>query len=128
MQPNFSSKLLSNKTPEELENMEKGAKFLDFSFKKLIDQVEEIIDEENTVKMSEVSNTIKDILDKEDNKDMKIFQNAHPEVDIANLEFNLPICIQSGGKFTFDLSTESSDQNLTEDTITLNMCCEYAEV
>lgn len=124
----FFERITIKKTPEELENLEKGAKFLDYSFKKLIDQIEEIVDDDDTVKMIEVSNKIKDILDVENNEEIKAFNKANPNVDTANLEYNLPICIQSGGNFRYDLATESTDKALNEDTIWLSMCCEYAEV
>lgn len=118
----FFEKITSKKTQEELENLEKGAKFLDFSFKKLIDEVEEIIDDNANVKMSELSDKIKNSLENENNKDLKVFQNANPKIDIANLDYNLPIQIQSGGNFTYDLTAESSNSNLTDDTIWLSMC------
>ena len=124
----FFERLTIKKTPEELENLDKGAKFLDYSFKKLIDQIEEIIDDDDSVKMIDASNKIKDILDIEANENIKAFSKANANVDIANLEYNLPICIQSGGNFDYALSTESSDKLLTEDTIWLSMCVEYAEV
>jgi nucleosome binding factor SPN SPT16 subunit len=124
----FFEGITIKKTPEELENLEKGAKFLDFSFKKLIDQIEDIVDDDETVKMNEVSKNIKDILDVENNDDIKTFAKANPGIDIANLEYNSPICIQSGGNFSYDLATESGDKALKEDTILLTMYCEYAEV
>ena len=117
----FFEGITIKKTAEELENLEKGAKFLDFSFKKLIDQIEDIVDDDETVKMNEVSKNIKDILDVENNEDIKTFAKANPEIDIANLEYNSPICIQSGGNFSYDLATESSDKVLKEDTILITM-------
>lgn len=124
----FFEKITIIKTPEELGNLEKGAKFLDFSLKKLIDEVEEIIDNDDDVLMNELSSKVKNSLENENNKDMKVFINSNPSIDIANLDYNLPIQIQSGGNFTYDLSVDSPSQNLTDDTIWLSMCCEYAEV
>lgn len=117
----FFESITLKKTPEELENMQKGAKFLDYSFKKLIDEVEEIIDADDSVKMSEISTKIKNSLDTENIKGLE-------GLDLANLDYNLPVCIQSGGNFKYDPATESADKVLTDDTIWLSMCCEYAEV
>jgi nucleosome binding factor SPN SPT16 subunit len=124
----FFESITIKKSPQELENLEKGAKFLDYSFKKLIDQIEEIVDDDDSVKMIEASNKIKNILDVENNADIIAFQKANTQIDIANLEYNLPILVQSGGNFSYNMSTESSENILTEDTIWLSMCCEYAEV
>jgi len=122
----FIETMTIKKTPEELENLDKAANFMDFAFKKLIDQIEEVVDDDDTVQMSEISNKIKDILEVEENEDQKAFQKKFPTVDIANLDYNMPICIQSGGNFDYKLSTESTDKVLKEDTIWLSMCFEYA--
>jgi nucleosome binding factor SPN SPT16 subunit len=98
---------------------------MDFAFKKLIDQIEEIVDDDDTIKMVEVSNKIKGILEEEENDDSKAFQKEFPNVDIANLDYTLPICIQSGGNFSYNLSAGSSENALKEDTIWLSMCFEY---
>lgn len=123
-----SSESRANKTNEELENLEKGSKFLDYSFKKLIDTIEEIIDENDSVKMIDISNKIKESLESNNDNDFKQFQKSNPTIDIANLYYNLPIQIQSGGNFSYDLSVESKDTDLADDTIWLSMCCEYAEM
>ena len=124
----FFEKIIIKKTSEELENLEKGAKFLDHSFKKLIDAVEEIIDDNNDTKMSEISNKIKQSLETENNKDIKQFKTLNPQIDVDNLYYNLPILIQSGGNFAYHQTAESENKPLADDTIWLSICCEYAEV
>ena len=124
----FFEKIIIKKTDEELENLEKGAKFLDYSFKKLIDAVEEIIDDNNDTKMIEISNKIKQSLENENDKDMKTFKNTNQKIDVDNLYYNLPILIQSGGNFVYHQTAESENKPLADDTIWLSMWCEYGEV
>lgn len=118
----FFEKIIIKKTSEELENLEKGAKFLDHSFKKLIDAVEEIIDDNNDTKMSEISNKIKQSLETENDKDIKHFKALNPKIDVDNLYYNLPILIQSGGNFVYHQTAESENKPLADDTIWLSVC------
>ena len=64
-------KVHSVKTTFELQNLGRSAKFVSWTFKKIIKELEDIIDEEKKIKHSQIQKKIEGLL--EDKKALKAF-------------------------------------------------------
>lgn len=93
----FMTKTQQLKVACEHFNMREAAKFNEWTFGRIISEIEEIIDEEKTVKHSFIQEKVEATLSND--TAMSQFSDSNPSIDANFLEYNLPVMIQSGGKF-----------------------------
>lgn len=116
------------KTASELKNLKTSAAFTDWTFKKIISEVETILENDKTTKHSTIQKKIEGCLD--DDEQMKSFTKAHPGLNTSFLEYPLPVLIQSGSQpFTVNkFQVESSDENLVSQAIYINVCSKFSDM
>lgn len=85
------------KTSSELKNLKVAGAFTEWTFSKIISEVEDIIDEDKQVKHSIIQKRIEGSLDNEDV--MVQFTSKHGGCSSSFLDYPLPVLIQSGGEF-----------------------------
>jgi|LakMenEpi03Aug12_release.lakeMendotaPanAssembly.Ray.scaffolds.fasta_scaffold247080_1 nucleosome binding factor SPN SPT16 subunit len=88
------------KTTSELNNLKISSEFTDWTFKKIIEEVESVFEYNKTVKHSHIQKKIEGCL--EDETMMTSFLKNHPSIDSSFLEYPLPILIQSGSNFSLN--------------------------
>ena len=88
------------KTTSELNNLKISSEFTDWTFRKIIDEVESVFEYNKTVKHSHIQKNIESCL--EDETMMTSFLKNHPNIDSSFLEYPLPILIQSGSNFSLN--------------------------
>lgn len=98
--------------------------FTEWTFKKIIDEVEDIIEEKKQVKHSQIQKRVEALLDNE--QAMAKFKHCQ---DVSFLDYPLPILIQSGGAFQIHkFSVDSSQDKLHSQAIYVNVCGKYCDM
>jgi nucleosome binding factor SPN SPT16 subunit len=99
------------KTSSELKNLKVAAAFTEWTFTKIISEVEDILDGDLQVKHSVIQKRIENALDNADV--MKQFTSKHPGCEKEFLDYPIPIMIQSGGEFNVQkFQIESNNDKL----------------
>ena len=107
--------------------MRVAAKFVQWTFTNLVNEVEDIIDGEKHVKHSHIQKKIESVLEKEGA--LNNFAKKFEGVKTNFLEYPLPVLIQSGEIFTLNKFNVQSDQNkLNAETVYLNICGKYKDM
>ena len=112
----------------ELENMKIASRFVRWTCKNLIEEIENIIDSEKEIKHSQISNKVEKMLEKPE-QIAKFLGSLPQKIDSSLLEYPLGLLIQSGSTFTINRLNVQSDQNkLNGETIYLNACGKYRDM
>ena len=77
----FLHELVSSKTDEDMEMVQKAGCFTAFVTKRLISRIEDVVDEENKVSHSKVANDLKTEFEEEESKVVKKFKAKYPDID-----------------------------------------------
>lgn len=85
------------KSEQELKNLEIASAFTEWSFSRLVEEVEDIIENDTQVKHATIQKKIESSLD--DDSVLKKFISKYPSVDPQFLDYPLPVLIQSGSEF-----------------------------
>ena len=123
----FMDQVNKVKIEEELVNIKVAANFTEWSFKKLISDLENCIDTDAAVKHRKISQNIEKLL--YDQSKLQSFMNKAGVTDGQLLEYPIPVLVQSGDNFTLNkFSTECDDNKLTADVLYLNICSNYTDM
>lgn len=115
------------KTPSELNNLKVSSEFTNWTFKKIIDEVESVFEYNKTVKHSNIQKKIESYL--EDETMMTSFLKNHPNIDSSFLEYPLPIQIHSGSNFSLNkFGVESSQDKLVSNAVYINVCSKFNDI
>lgn len=115
----------SVKTGLEMDSLEKAGKAVCFILKWLQARIENVINDEEKIQHSVVAWKIQEIIENEESKDRQKLAKSHPDLILDQLDSGLPIKIQSGGKYSFDLTEESNGDIVSPDTITISAGIDY---
>ena len=113
---------LSVKEQEDVQLVEASAKLTTVFFKKLNDEIEEVIDSGNQVKHSFISDKVDSIMDKSRKKPNKWGYKGE------FYDFAYAPVIQSNSQYNLKITAENSQECLTSDCILLNICGKYYEM
>jgi nucleosome binding factor SPN SPT16 subunit len=121
----FFEALAGRKTATEQAQLEKSGRVTAFVLKKLISRIEDIINDEEKISHAQVADKMRQILEAEDSAELAKFSKQNSDVDTTQIELPLPIKIQSGGSYSFDLTDSSNSDEVKDDTITISAGAEY---
>ena len=107
-------------------NLKNAGFFNSFMFKKLIDELEGIIDSDQKTTHQEIREKVEEIL--ADDVAMRKFAEGFSSLDPALCEFGLPILVQSGGEYDADIYAQPSAKPLSYDSIVLSICTSYRDM
>ena len=88
------------KTASEINNLKTSCEFTDWTFSKIVNEVENILENDKVTKHSTIQKKIENCLD--DEKEMAPFLKKHPGLNTSFLEYPLPVLIQSGNHFSMN--------------------------
>lgn len=116
------------KTKHEQQNIQIAAKFTQWTFERVIEEVENIIEDKKSVKHSQIQKKIESCLDDEER--MERFQSKNAPGTQANFyDLPLPVLIQSGGEYNIHkFQVDSSAEKLQEEAIYINVCGKYCDM
>lgn len=111
--------------PPFQKNIENSGKFNEFVFKKLIEDIEAVIDEDKTVTHQQLASEIEKIFEKQNEINKFAEKN---NIDPLNIDIRNPISIQSGGKYDLRIEKNTgSSETLKHDTILISLNTKYKE-
>jgi Xaa-Pro aminopeptidase len=87
----FIDQANSVKTPSELQNIKIASEFTEWTFNKIIEEVEAIFEYDKQVKHSHIQKKIESCLEEENL--MISFMKTHPNLDTSFLEYPIPVAI-----------------------------------
>jgi nucleosome binding factor SPN SPT16 subunit len=90
----------TTKTSSELINLKTASDFAEWTFKKIIGEVETILENDKVTKHSSIQKKIEGSLD--DDTEMASFLKTHPGLNTSFLEYPIPVLIQSGSNFALN--------------------------
>jgi len=123
----FMNKVNKTKIAPEIKNMKIASSFTEWTFKKVIREIEDAIEQEAPVKHRKIANNADKRL--EDDRQIQPLLNAHGIEDSQYFEYPLPIQVQSGDNFTTNKFTSESDDSLiTSDVVYINICGKYSDM
>ena len=93
----FADSFNKVKTATEIRNQRVAASFTEWTFSRVIEEIEEIIEDKKQVKHSQIQKRIESCLDNE--ATMAKFKT---QCDTQFLDFPLPVLVQSGGDFSIN--------------------------
>ena len=96
----FMHKVNRVKIYEEIQNVKIAARFTEWSFKKLIGELEDCMQNDIKVKHRKIGGNFEKLLDSPEK--MGSFMKQHGVTDSQLLEFPLPVLIQSGEHFNLN--------------------------
>lgn len=117
----------TTKTASEMTNLKTASEFADWTFKKIIDEIESILENDKVTKHAAIQKKIESCLD--DDKEMASFLKTHPGLNTSFLEYPIPVLIQSGSNFALNkFQVESSDEKLVSQAIYINVCAKFSDM
>lgn len=115
------------KIQPEIDNLDIASNFTEWSFKKVIRDLESYIEKDVKIKHKKVSNNAERMI--ENNDRLASFLAKHGIQDSQLLEYPLPILIQSGGTYSINKFNAECDDNFIEsDVVYINICGKYNEM
>lgn len=116
------------KTPSEQKNQKVASQFTSWTFTRIIEEVEDIIEDKKQVRHSQIQKRIEACLDSD--QTMASFKQAKcPHADASFLDYSLPVMIQSGGDFSIHkFQVDSSQEKLQSQAIYINVCGKYCDM
>lgn len=121
------------KIPIEVQNIRTASSFVEWSYKKMIAEIEKRLENDIKARHSQISNSIERLLD---NVDKQWLVN-HNVSDSQLLEYPLPVLLQSGSLKNNTLSknitlnkfgVESDSNYLDASVIYMNICAKYIDM
>ena len=123
----FMDQMTQIKTSSELKNLKVAAAFTEWTFNKIVAEVEDIIDDDKQVKHSVIQKRIEGALENDDV--MRQFTSKHPGCNSSFLDYPLPVMIQSGGEFNVHkFQIDSNNEKLQSQAIYINTCGKYCDI
>lgn len=123
----FVQEMQKVKIDDEKKNMGTAAKLTEWTFKRIITEIEDIIEEDKQVKHSVIQGRIEGGLENE--AIINPFLDSNPGVKSSFLEYPLPIQIQSGNSLQVNkFEIDSSDEKLNYKSIYINVCSKAYEM
>ena len=118
----------NTKTASELNNLKTSAAFTDWTFKRIVNEVETILENDKLTKHSAIQKKIEGCLNEDEQ--LKSFTKNYPGINTNFLEYPIPVLIQSGSSpFTVNkFQVESSDENLVSQAIYINVCSKFSDM
>ena len=114
--------LICVKREEDFPLIKKSAKLVDYFYKLLLEEVEEIIDKEKKIKHSDITRKIEQLLIENKHKYEQELVLKHTFADLAYS----PI-VQSGGTYNLKPNAESNEDVLKYDCVMLSVGAKYME-
>mmetsp|Transcript_23421 Transcript_23421/g.17865 ORF Transcript_23421/g.17865 Transcript_23421/m.17865 type:complete len:155 (+) Transcript_23421:441-905(+) len=115
------------KLDTEIRNMEVAASFTTWTLKEVINEIEDIVEGEKSVRHAHIQKKIEGFLEKEVH--LRQFLKKEPNANQAFLEYLLPVLVQSGANINVSKFNIESDQNkLNSETIYVNVCGKYKDM
>jgi nucleosome binding factor SPN SPT16 subunit len=110
----------------EQSNMNIAGKFTEWTFKKIADEVENIIEDDTKVKHSQIQNKIERLIETDA---ISKFSKQHPGTSDDFFEYPLPIMVQSGSNMTIHkFQTDSNADLLNYRGVYINVCGKYCDM
>ena len=111
----------------EQKNMKIAGKFTEWTFKKIADEVETIIEDDKKVKHSYIQTKIERLL--EDSSEIGKLTSKFPGASDEFFEYPLPIMVQSGNNMTVHkFMTDSNNDLLNYRGVYINVCGKYCDM
>lgn len=121
------AKVNRSKIEPEIANLKVASSFTEWTFKKLIKDLEGFIEKDVQIKHKKIANQIERLL--EENEKLAPFMTKHGIKDSQLLEYPLAILIQSGGNYSINkFNAECDDQYIQADIIYVNVCAKYTDM
>ena len=115
-------RFLSTKEQKDIKLMQMSGKMTGYFFKKLVEEVEEVIDSGEKVGHRVISEKVDSMLENDKGKIRRF------GLDPTYYDFAYAPLVQSNDKYDLRPTAENDDQNLSSDCILLNMCGKYFEI
>ena len=123
----FMNKVNRTKIAPEIKNLKVAASFTEWSFKKLIGELEDCIEGDIKIKHKKIAGNIERMLDNPDK--LAPFMQKQGVSDSQLLEFPLPVLVQSGDTFSLNkFTTECDDSLMGSEVIYVNICGKYTDM
>ena len=123
----FVQEMQKVKNDDERKNMGTAAKLTAWTFKRIVAEIEDIIELDKQVKHSYIQSKIEAGLEHEST--LAAFLDSNPGVKSSFLEYPLPIQIQSGNNMQVNkFEVDSSDDKLSYKSIYINVCSKAYEM
>lgn len=107
--------------------MQMAANFTEWTFKRIVTEIEQIIEEDKRVKHSTIQNKIESGLDQD--AVMGQFLDKYRGVEVSFLEYSLPIQIQSGNSLQVNkFEVDSSQEKLNSKAVYINVCGKFCDM
>lgn len=115
-------KFLSVKEEKDIKLMQKSGKMTGYFFKKLVEEVEEVIDSGEKVSHQVISEKVDSMLENDKGKIRRF------GLDPSYYDFAYAPLVQSNDKYDLRPTAENDKRHLSSDCIILNMCGKYFEI
>jgi nucleosome binding factor SPN SPT16 subunit len=125
----YIGQLNKTKTKAELSNLKSASKIVEFTFQKIIDEVEEVLENGTKVTHASLQNKIEQL--PENKPSMKELQDLMKDesFDTNCFDFYGPVQFQSGNEINVNRYSQSSDKNtLKPETIFANVAVKYKDM
>ena len=123
----FMNKVNKVKIQPEIENIKIASAFTEWSFKKVIRELEDCIEGDIQIKHKKLAGNVERLLENADK--LAPFQQKHGITDSQLLEYPLPVLVQSGDNFTLNKFTvECDDNKVGSEVIYINICGKYTDM
>ena len=104
-----------------------AANLTEWTFKRIVQEIEDIIEDDKKVKHSYIQSKIENGLDND--AVISQFLGKNPGVQTSFLEYPLPIQIQSGNSLAVNkFEVDSSDDKLNSQAVYINVCGKFCEM
>ncbi len=126
----FMDKVSMVKIAPEIDNMKTAAKFMKWTFDNIVNEIEDIIETDKSIKHSQISNKVERMLEKPEVIEKFLGQfSKENRPDPQLLEYPVGLLIQSGKTFTPNKINVQSDQmKLNAETIYVNACAKFRDM
>lgn len=115
------------KIDKEVQNVKVAAAFTEWTFKKIVGEIESVVDGDINIKQRKIAGNVERVI--ENNDKMESFMQKHGVTDSQLLEYPLPVLIQSGNQFTVNkFNSECDDQYLNPDVVYINVCGKFTDM
>lgn len=131
----FMNQVNKVKIPAEIKNIRTASSFVEWSCKKMIQEVEKRLESDVKARHSQISGSIERLLDNLDK--IEGWMQSHGVTDAQLLEYPLPVLLQSGSHQQGTLSSnltlnkfgvECDQAHLDASVIFMNICAKYIDM
>ena len=123
----FMNQVNKVKIAPEITNIKIAANFTDWSFKKVIKEVEDCIEGDIQIKHKKIAGNIERMLDNPDKLGPWMQKNGVKDSQL--LEYTLPVLVQSGDNITCNkFNSECDDNKIGSEVVYINVCSKYTDM